>query len=70
MAAFIAAYITAISRIGDYHHRGSDVIGGSVLGIVIALFITLFVGRVLWDYGAEKKYADFDLKENKVTRTF
>ena len=42
--------------------KGSDVIGGSILGIVIALFITLMVGRVLWDYECETSYSDFDLK--------
>jgi membrane-associated phospholipid phosphatase len=26
MAAFIAAYVTAISRIPDYHHRGKNLI--------------------------------------------
>lgn len=32
MTAFIAAFVTSLSRIIDYHHRGSDVIGGSILG--------------------------------------
>lgn len=32
MTAFIAAFVTTLSRISDYHHRGSDVIGGAVLG--------------------------------------
>ena len=62
MTAFIAAFVTAISRIPDYHHRGSDVIGGSVLGIVIAVFVTFVVGRVLWDYECDKRYSDFDLE--------
>ncbi|CAF0856047.1 unnamed protein product [Brachionus calyciflorus] len=62
MTAFIAAFITAMSRISDYHHRESDVIGGIMLGVVIALAITLFIGRVIWDYEIEKPYADFDLK--------
>ena len=35
ITAFITAYVTAISRILDYHHRGSDVIGGMLLGILI-----------------------------------
>jgi phosphatidate phosphatase len=33
MTAFIAAFVTCLSRISDYHHRGSDVAGGVVLGI-------------------------------------
>ena len=32
MTAFIAAYVTTLSRVPDYAHRGSDVIGGAVLG--------------------------------------
>ena len=63
MTAFIAAYVTAISRIPDYAHRGSDVLGGSVLGIIIALFITLVAGRVFWVYNAPVKRADFDIKK-------
>ena len=62
LIAFIAAFVTVLSRISDYHHRGSDAIGGMVLGIVIALAMTLFVGRVLWEYEVEKPYTDFDLK--------
>jgi phosphatidate phosphatase len=32
MTAFIAAFVTCLSRVSDYHHRGSDVAGGTVLG--------------------------------------
>lgn len=32
LTAFIAAFVTMLSRVSDYHHRGSDVIGGTVLG--------------------------------------
>jgi phosphatidate phosphatase len=32
LAAFSAAFVTALSRISDYHHRGTDVIGGASLG--------------------------------------
>lgn len=32
LAAFSTAFVTCLSRISDYHHRGSDVIGGSTLG--------------------------------------
>ena len=32
LAALIAAFVTCLSRISDYHHRGSDVIGGAILG--------------------------------------
>jgi phosphatidate phosphatase len=33
MTAFIAAFVTCLSRISDYHHRGSDVAGGTALGL-------------------------------------
>ena len=42
--------------------KTADVIGGMVLGVVVALFITLLVGRVLWEYDSEASYSDFDLK--------
>ena len=62
VTAVIAAYVTCISRIGDYHHRGSDVIGGAILGAIVALFFTLVRGRVIWEYNNQKQYSDFDLK--------
>lgn len=62
MTAFIAAYVTSTSRISDYHHRGDDVVGGALLGTIIALAITFLVGRVLWKYDVKEKYTDFDLK--------
>jgi membrane-associated phospholipid phosphatase len=48
MAAFIAAYLTSVSRVSDYHHRGSDVVGGIVIGVIIAVFLTKEVGRKLF----------------------
>ena len=32
IGAFSAAFVTCLSRVSDYHHRGSDVIGGTVIG--------------------------------------
>lgn len=32
MSCFIAAFVTMLSRVSDYHHRGTDVIGGTILG--------------------------------------
>ena len=40
MTCFIAAFVTMLSRVSDYHHRGSDVIGGTVLG---NFFINLII---------------------------
>ena len=47
MTAFIAAYVTCLSRISDHHHHGTDVFGGVVIGCVIAFFMFFCVGREL-----------------------
>lgn len=62
MSCFIAAFVTMLSRVSDYHHRGTDVIGGTILGAIVAIGITMFVGRVLWVYEKKRDYFDFDLK--------
>jgi membrane-associated phospholipid phosphatase len=61
ITAFLAAFVTCISRISDHHHRGSDVIGGIVVGSIVALFITLVVSRVLWYYRTKTDYHDIEL---------
>lgn len=61
LSAFIASFVTSISRISDYHHRGSDVLAGLALGSIIALFITLVLGRILW-IDDKNLYYDFDDK--------
>lgn len=63
LTAFIAAYITCVSRVTDFHHRGSDVIGGAVIGVGVGLFSTLVTGRVLWEYKVKKGLHEFDLKQ-------
>ena len=69
LTAFIAAYVTSISRVRDYHHRGSDVIAGAILGTTVAIFLTLVSGRVIWLYGRQKALYDFDLVSNKGSET-
>ena len=65
IAAFIAAWVTMLSRVSDYWHRYTDVLAGFFLGLIVALFVTLVVGRVLWDYKVEKRiYEVDDLKDN------
>lgn len=64
MTAFIAAFVTCLSRISDYHHRGSDVFGGCVLGLAIGLFITLVIGRVLWEYKVIERYHEIEMKKS------
>lgn len=41
LGAFSAAFTVCLSRISDYHHRGTDVLGGSVLGNFSQLNIIL-----------------------------
>ena len=60
IAAFIAAWVTILSRVSDYWHRYTDVLAGFFLGLIIALFVTLVVGRVLWDYKVEKRIYEVD----------
>jgi phosphatidate phosphatase len=60
LAALIAAFVTSISRISDYHHRFSDVLSGSILGIIVALFITLVVGRVMWVIDGRPRRFEFE----------
>ena len=52
MTAFIAAYVTCMSRVSDYHHRGSDVIGGGVLGKkkIIFLFSVHIFRKTEYDF--------------------
>jgi phosphatidate phosphatase len=50
MTALIAAYVTCISRLGDYKHRGSDVVGGALLGLIVAVSVAFGSGRVLWNF--------------------
>ena len=64
IAAFIAAWVTMLSRVSDYWHRFTDVLAGFFLGLIIALFVLLVLGRVLWEYKVEKRiYEVDDLKE-------
>jgi membrane-associated phospholipid phosphatase len=62
MTCFIAAWVTMLSRVSDYHHRGSDVLAGSALGCLVALFITLVTGRVLFTYNRVVDHLEIDLK--------
>jgi membrane-associated phospholipid phosphatase len=66
LLTFLGALFVCVTRVSEYHNRESDVIGGALIGLIIALFITLRVGRVLWEYGTEHTHkSDFDLKFNQ-----
>jgi len=64
ITAFLLAFSVCLSRIPDYHHRGSDVAGGAALGTAVAFFVTYFVGKVLWEFNVKpNKYYDYDLRD-------
>jgi len=35
----------------------------NITGVLVALAITIIVGRVLWVFDRKQRYEDFDLKE-------
>ena len=44
-----AAWITCISRVVDYQHTIGEVIGGVILGAILAVAFTLLFGRSKWN---------------------
>lgn len=67
LIAFSAAYLTSISRVKDYHHRGSDVIGGAVLGALIAVFVLFVIGKVIWLYNRKNPIYEFESESNQIS---
>lgn len=65
MACFITAWVTVLSRVSDYHHRFTDILAGSILGIVVALFITLQTGRVLFKYDRPNSCTEVDERKDQ-----
>jgi len=49
LAAFIAAWHTCLSRVSDFKHHHTDVIGGAFLGACVAFFVTIVIGKKLWE---------------------
>jgi hypothetical protein len=70
LAAVCAAWITALSRVIDYKVRGSDAIGGAILGGLVAILFAHWIGE---SYFSKEKYeTDFDQvkKENEAITNF
>ena len=53
----------------DYAHRGTDVLGGAILGLIVAILITFQIGRVLWVYERPHSKYEADLQMNKTANT-
>ncbi|CAF0767411.1 unnamed protein product [Adineta steineri] len=43
------AFFTCLSRVTDYKHHATDVIGGALIGFCIAVFTAVRVGTYLWN---------------------
>ncbi|KAI0986197.1 hypothetical protein GJ496_007648 [Pomphorhynchus laevis] len=63
-------FFTGLSRITDHKHHYSDVIGGALIGCIVAFFITLRVANVfksnsaLTDTSNESKSTQYELGNN------
>lgn len=57
LALFLGALFVCLSRVSDYKHRLSDVLGGAALG---ALFAWFFLRHVLHDF-RPNRYATAEL---------
>ncbi|CAF1425527.1 unnamed protein product [Adineta steineri] len=44
------AFFTCLSRITDFKHHPTDVIGGAILGFSIAVFTAVRIGTYLWSF--------------------
>lgn len=52
--SFLACMIISLSRISDFQHHASDVLGGFVLGIAVSSFVTMYVANRLWSIREER----------------
>ncbi|CAH1108677.1 unnamed protein product [Psylliodes chrysocephalus] len=68
--AIVAAIVVAMTRISDYKHHWSDVLGGCVLGTTIAFLISIHVAKLFKLRKNEdmKKGKDVDRGEDKEPR--
>lgn len=67
---FILAWHTCMSRVSDYKHHHTDVIAGAVIGLSVALFITLVTGRQIWNFSKIKEEQKEKAKENGLVASY
>lgn len=60
LIAFIIAWFTCMSRVSDFKHHHTDVLSGSVIGLIVALFVTLVTGKHIWNFQSNKKRCTSD----------
>lgn len=48
LIAFIAAWFTCMSRVSDFKHHYTDVVGGAAIGLSLAVFVTVITGKKIW----------------------
>ncbi|CAF1052227.1 unnamed protein product [Rotaria sordida] len=66
------AFFTCLSRVTDFKHHATDVIGGSLIGFCIAIFTAVRVGTYLWTFSVyceteEETKKDRLPKDERVT---
>ncbi|CAF3466850.1 unnamed protein product [Rotaria socialis] len=57
------AFFTCLSRVTDYKHHPTDVIGGALIGFCIAVFTAVRVGTYLWSFSVYCETEDETAKD-------
>lgn len=50
LIAFIATWHTCMSRVSDFKHHWTDVLAGALVGISVAIFMTIVTGKRIWNH--------------------
>ncbi|OWF38592.1 phospholipid phosphatase 1-like isoform X1 [Mizuhopecten yessoensis] len=64
---FYMAYYTSLSRISDYMHHWSDVLGGAVVGLAVCLLVVFCVSDIFTETSCCKPVDPNDRPENDLT---
>ncbi|CAM4762196.1 unnamed protein product [Rotaria magnacalcarata] len=58
------AFFTCLSRVTDYKHHATDVIGGALIGFCVAVFAAVRVGTYLWSFSVYCETDDETAKDH------